>query len=156
MTNSTYTNLAKIIPIPGFPMVESFEPPRTPMHNCSVEKATRAYFLQCHRSTTPWSGSFSRFLSRLSVFTLALNPFNTFNSASQVFRFYKELKVSNHMHHMHKELHPFPTALPFLIPIVNQYITLVPVRVKYNSSSIFLKKPGLVDRCSLCIKRKVL
>ena len=94
-TNPTYTSLAEIIPTPGSPMVESFEPPRTPMRNCLVEKAARAYLLQgdssrerVTESTSPWTGSFSRFLPRLSVFTLALNPFNTFNSAFQVFRFY--------------------------------------------------------------------
>lgn len=90
----TYTSLAEIIPTPGSPMVENLEAPRTPMRNCLVEKAARAYLLQADSSpkrnaeNTPWTQSFSRYLPRLSVLTMALNPFNAFNSAFQVFRFY--------------------------------------------------------------------
>jgi len=80
------------------------------MRNRLVEKAARAYLLpsdsfnksrlnnspgQYHSSSStsssgaaPWTQSFSRFLPRLSVLTMALNPFHAFNSAFQVFRFY--------------------------------------------------------------------
>ncbi|XP_024394195.1 uncharacterized protein [Physcomitrium patens] len=95
----TYTSLAEIIPTPGSSMVERIDSPRTPMRNRLVEKAARAYLLHTdsldkrHRESTPWTQSFSRFLPRLSTLTsvatsLALNPFNVFNSAFQVFRFY--------------------------------------------------------------------
>lgn len=101
-----YTSLAEIIPAEGgASVVESVGIPRTPMRNRLVEKAARAYLLpsdsfnksRLNNITThiphqhqnlPWTQSFSRFLPRLSVLTMAFNPFNAFNSAFQVFRLY--------------------------------------------------------------------
>lgn len=89
-----YTSLAEIIPTPGSPMVERIVSPRTPMRNRLVEKAARAYLLPSdsfnkrRSESAPWTQSFSRFLPRLSVLTMALNPFNAFSSAFQVFRCY--------------------------------------------------------------------
>ncbi|KAG0625488.1 hypothetical protein M758_2G059400 [Ceratodon purpureus] len=90
----SYTSLAEIIPMPGSPMVERVTSPRTPMRNRLVEKAARAYLLPSdsfnkrNSQSKPWTQSFSRFLPRLSVFTMALNPFNAFSSAFNVFRIY--------------------------------------------------------------------
>lgn len=92
---SMYTSLAEMIPIPGSPMVESIDTPRTPMRNRLVEKAARAYLLHSesfdkrNQHSSRWTQTFSRFLPRFSALTsMALNPLNVFNSAFQVFRFY--------------------------------------------------------------------
>lgn len=94
-TESAYTSLAVIIPSPSSPFTESVEMPRTPMRNCLVEKAARAYLQpsdsfnrRSARNSTPWTSRLSRFLPNLSVFTMALNPFSMFSSAFNVFRFY--------------------------------------------------------------------
>ncbi|XP_024392987.1 uncharacterized protein [Physcomitrium patens] len=90
----SYTSLTEIIPSSGSVADESGDTPRTPMRNRLVEKAARAYLLHSdafdrrNPESTPWKQSISRFLPRMSVFNMALNPLNIFNSAFQVFRFY--------------------------------------------------------------------